>query len=175
MKIYFVSHSATIDNEKKIASGWNNPPLSDIGKKQAMEIRSRFVDKEIELVCVSDLERALETCRAAFGNAFPVLIDKRLRETNFGLFNGSSKSIIEERGKMSINVPFPEGESYKESVERTCGFYSELAQFPYQRVIVVGHRSTHWALEILYGNKKIEDCVSEKFVWQPWWEYETRR
>lgn len=171
-KIYFVSHSTTIDNERKIASGWNNPHLSEIGKKQALEIRNRFADKEIGLVCVSDLKRALETCRAAFGGAYPVLIDRRLRETNFGFFNGSSKNIIKEQRKTRVSVPFPEGESYEESVKRVCDFYGELAQFPYKNVVVVGHRSTHWALEILYGNKKIEECVFEKFVWQPWWEYE---
>ena len=41
VKITFVSHSTTLDNEAKRASGWNDIPLSELGKQQALELKER--------------------------------------------------------------------------------------------------------------------------------------
>jgi broad specificity phosphatase PhoE len=35
MKVYFVAHSATMDNETGVASGWKDVELSQLGSQQA--------------------------------------------------------------------------------------------------------------------------------------------
>ena len=55
MKIYFVAHSTTTDNEAEIASGWKDVELSELGIKQSKELGERFKDIKIDLICCSDL------------------------------------------------------------------------------------------------------------------------
>jgi len=38
MKIYFVAHGTTKDNEEGIASGWKDDDLSDVGVEQSKEL-----------------------------------------------------------------------------------------------------------------------------------------
>ena len=45
LKITFISHKTTNDNENKIASGWNDAPLSDLGRVQAKVTREYFLDR----------------------------------------------------------------------------------------------------------------------------------
>jgi len=55
MKIYFATHSTTTDNEAGIVSGWKDVELSELGIKQAKEIKERFKNIKIDLICCSDL------------------------------------------------------------------------------------------------------------------------
>ena len=91
MKVYFATHSASTDNETGLASGCNNPELSETGIKQARELGETFKDTGIDLACSSDLVRAVETVFMAFGEYFPLIMDRRLREINYGDFNGKPR------------------------------------------------------------------------------------
>ena len=44
MKIYFAPHSTSKDNEAKIASGWKDVGLSELGIKQSKELVKKFKD-----------------------------------------------------------------------------------------------------------------------------------
>jgi broad specificity phosphatase PhoE len=173
MKIYFATHSTTKDNENNIASGWNDVDLSELGIQQAKALGERFKDIKIDLICTSDLKRAVETVKIAFGNKYPIIVDKRLREINYGDFNGKPKDFIDLIKKEHIDKPFPNGESYKEAIERVKNFYKELKEkYSDKIVLIVGHRITHYALEILINNKTIKECLETPFTWQPYWEYD---
>ncbi len=93
MKVYFATHAATTDNEAKISSGWKDAELSQNGVQQAKGLREIFKDIKIDLICYSDLKRAVDTVNIAFGDKIPVIIDKRLREINYGDFNGKPSEI----------------------------------------------------------------------------------
>ena len=172
MKIYFAAHTTTKDNEAKIASGWNNVELSDLGIQQAKEMGRAFQDIKLDLICCSDLRRAVDSVRLAFGDKYAVIADKRLRELNYGDFNGKPSEIVEPLKMRHIKEPFPNGESYEQAVERVQEFYQWLkAQHPRKVVLVVGHRATQYGLEILKG-ATLEELLSTQFKWQPYWEYE---
>ncbi len=94
MKIYFVTHSTIKDNEVGLASDWSDIRLSPLGMQQARKLGDRFENMDVDLIYVSDLARAVETVRIAFGNKIPVTIDKRLREINYGDFNGKLVEIV---------------------------------------------------------------------------------
>lgn len=85
LKITFVTHSTTLDNESKLASGWNDVKLSDLEKQQAMELGERQKNEHYDVIFTSDLSRAIDTATIAFkGRQIPILTDKRLRECDYG-------------------------------------------------------------------------------------------
>ncbi len=173
MKIYFAAHATTIDNEQEIASGWKDVGLSNLGIQQAKEMGETFKDIKIDLICCSDLKRAVDTVKIAFGDKYPVTIDKRLRELNYGDFNGKSSKEVGYMKKERIKEPFPNGESYEQAMVRVHDFYKELKEkHPEKTVLVIGHRATQFGLDTLVGGKTLEDCLSVPFKWQPYWEYE---
>lgn len=174
MKLYFAAHATSKDNETGISSGWKDVELSELGIQQAKELGERFKNIPIDLVCCSDLKRAVDTVKIAFGERLPVVIDRRLREIDYGDFEGKPSDIVESMKSEHITAPFPGGESYEQAVVRVQEFYKELKEkHPNKTVLVVGHRATQYGLDIFSGTRKtLEECVSILFKWQPYWEYE---
>ncbi|MBI2055722.1 MAG: histidine phosphatase family protein [Candidatus Sungbacteria bacterium] len=156
MKIYFAAHATSKDNEAKISSGWKDVELSDLGVGQAAELGEHFKNIKLDLICSSDLKRAAETARIAFGSAVPVIADARLRELNYGDFNGQPTAIVEAMKKDKMKEPFPNGESYEQAVERVRDFFLELKEkYSDKTVLVVGQSqsfSTHPSAGSPIGN-----------------------
>jgi broad specificity phosphatase PhoE len=172
MKIYFVTHATSKDNEVGIASGWGDVELSEIGIQQAKSVGERFKGVKIDLICCSDLKRAVDTVKIAFGEKYLVIIDKRLREINYGDFNGKPKELIDLIKEKHIKEPFPNGESYEQAIARVQDFFKELKEkYSDKTVLVVGHRATQYGLEIMTGQKTLKECLKTPFKWQPYWEY----
>ena len=174
MKVYFATHSTTKDNENNIASGWDNAELSALGIQQSKKLKGAFENIKIDMICCSDLRRSLETEKLSFRGSLPVIIDKRLREVNYGDFNGKPKDIVEKMKIERIDLPFPKGESFNEAIARVQEFFKEL-QNKYKReektILVIGHRATQYGLETLISGKTVEECLNTPFKWQPYWEY----
>ncbi len=172
MKIYFAAHSTSKDNEAGIASGWKDVELSKVGIQQSKELGERFRDIKIDLICCSDLKRAVDTVKIAFEDEIPIIVDKRLRELNYGDFNGKLSEIVSHMKKERIKEPFPNGESYEQAMVRFHEFYKELKKnHPDKTVLVIGHRATQYGLDTLVGGKTLEDCLNIPFKWQPYWKY----
>jgi broad specificity phosphatase PhoE len=172
MKIYFVAHSTSKDNEAELSSGWKDVELSELGIQQSKELGERFKSIRIDLICCSDLKRAVDTVKIAFENKIPLIIDKRLRELNYGYFNGKSSKVVGQMKKERIKQPFPNGESYEQAMQRVHSFYIEIKEkYPEKTVLVVGHRATQFGLDTLIKGKTLEDCLNVPFKWQPYWEY----
>jgi broad specificity phosphatase PhoE len=172
MKIYFAAHATTKDNETKVASGWSDAELSDLGIQQARELGETFKNIKLDIVCCSDLRRAVDTVKIAFENKYQVIADQRLRELNYGDFNGKPSAVVEPMKMQHISEPFPNGESYDRAVVRVQGFYKELKEkYPDKLILVVGHRATQYGLDVIAG-KTLEELLSTSFKWQPYWEYE---
>ena len=162
MKIYFATHSTTKDNEAHLSSGWKDIELSDLGIQQSKELGERFIDIKIDLACCSDLKRAVDTVKLAFEDKYPVIVDKRLKELNYGDFNGKSSEVVEPMKVKHTKEPFPNGESYELAIARTHEFYRELKEkYPDNIVLIVGHRATQYGLD-----------TNVPFKWQPYWEYD---
>lgn len=172
MLIYFATHATSKDNEAGIVSGWKDVELSELGVKQAKELGKRFKNIKIDLICCSDLKRAVDTVKIAFGDKYPIIIDKRLRELNYGDFNGQPKEKVEGMKIICIKKPFPNGESYEQAIDRTDEFYEELKEKHSDKtILIVGHRVTQYGLETLINHRTIEELLMEKFKWQSYWEY----
>jgi broad specificity phosphatase PhoE len=70
-----------------------------------------------------------------------------------------------------IDVPYASGESWREAITRVEWFLHDLTPWKGERVLVVGHTATRWALDHLINGIPIEASVTEPFAWRGGWEY----
>jgi broad specificity phosphatase PhoE len=171
--IVFETHSLTTDNEAGLATGWLDGQLSERGRALAAELGRRRRNDSVAAVFSSDLGRAVRTVQVAFGGSgIPVHVDARLRECDYGVWNGMPVSQLERERAQRISRPFPGGESYLQVVVRVAGFLEELARgWDGARVLVVGHTATRWALDHLLAGAALHDLVVAPFDWQEGWSY----
>jgi broad specificity phosphatase PhoE len=173
MRIYFATHGTTTDNEEKIASGWKDVGLSELGTKQARELKEVFSKILVDIICCSDLQRSINSAKLAFGDKVQMIIDKRLRELNYGDYNGQPSEIVETMKIKHISVPFPNGESYNQAMERVHEFYKEIRLTHLKEaILVIGHRATQYGLDTIVNGKSLEELLKTKFKWQSYWLYE---
>ncbi|MGH3065384.1 MAG: histidine phosphatase family protein [Gaiellaceae bacterium] len=156
-----------------MASGWLDGQLSLAGKRQANELRERRGDEGLAAVFTSDLGRAVETARLAFGGLdIPIFHDWRLRECDYGELNGTPVARLEAARPRHVYEPYPSGESYSQVVFRVQSFLQDLApRYVNERVVVVGHSATQWALQHLLEGTPLAELVESSFRWQPGWLY----
>jgi 2,3-bisphosphoglycerate-dependent phosphoglycerate mutase len=172
VQIVFETHSTSEENELGIASGWLGGKLSAKGRAQAAELGERRRDG-VEVVVSSDLKRAVETARIAFGGSgIPVFLDWRLRECNYGRMNGMPRAQLDAERSRRLDEPFPDGESWRDAVARVAPCLRELAtERRGQRVVLMGHVATRWALDHHILGAALQQLVAAPFAWQPGWEY----
>ncbi len=173
VEIIYETHSTSEDNERGVASGWLDGRLSENGRQLAVKLGERRLQDGIAVVFTSDLGRAVETAEIAFGaSGIPIIKDARLRECNYGDWNGAPVALIRSERLRRIDEPFPEGESYRQVVERTAAFLSNLVQdYDGARVLIIGHSATRWSLEYLINHVPLEDLLTASFQWQEGWSY----
>lgn len=168
--LIFESHATSTDNEKKIASGWLDPSLSKTGIEQAKQLGARYQHQEISKIYVSDLIRSYETAEIAFANRrIPIVQDQRLREWNYGTFNGAPIEVVEKLKIHYLENPFPEGESLKQVMERFDLFKKEHLEK--ENILIIGHRATFYALEFYFRGVSLKEIVETPWAWQPGWRF----
>jgi alpha-ribazole phosphatase/probable phosphoglycerate mutase len=167
--VVFETHSTSEDNEAGVATGWLGGRLSARGREQAAELGHRRRGDGIGLVVCSDLNRAVETARIAFaGSDLPVRLDWRLRECDYGEWNGMPRSRLDAERVLHVEVPWPGGESWRQAVARVDACLDEL---PEGRVLVIGHVATRFALDHRVHRTPLEELAAAAFAWRPGWEY----
>jgi len=170
--LVYETHATTTDNEREIATGWLPGELSMAGRRQAKELGARRRTDGTEIVCVSDLRRAVDTAAIAFaGSSIPIIRDSRLRECNYGRLNGMRRGRLDAERAQHLVEPWPDGESYQDVVCRTEAFLEELAMERSGRVLVIAHSANHWAIEHLLFGRDLGALVEAGMSWQPGWEY----
>ena len=174
--IVFETHAITEDNEAGRATGWFPGRLAPAGRAAASELGARRAADGIDAVFTSDLGRALETVEIAFGaTALPVLHDWRLRECDYGDRNGTPAAELHEDRSRYLDEPHPRGESWRQAVHRVSGVLRDLpTRWDGQRVLVIGHVATRWALDHILHGVALEHLIHADFAWREGWEYRTR-
>ena len=173
--IYFV-HGTTIDNEKDIATGWLPGELSEIGIQQAKELANQVADKNFDVVFCSDLKRAVDSAQLGFGDKYKIIQDSRLRECNYGDFNGSKTRFKDGGMDQYVDTRYPNGESYRD-VEKRINDFLEFIKINYdgKNIGIVAHQAPQLALEVLLKKKTWEGAIKDDWrntkSWQPGWDY----
>ena len=172
--IIFESHATTLDNEQHLASGHNDVALSALGARQAKELGERHKGEHFDAVFCSDLQRSYKTAEIAFGDKFPIIRDKRLRECDYGDLTGRPSNEVDPEKINRIKTPFSNGESYEQTSQRMKEFLKDLIQKydgHQKNVLIIGHRATQYGLEHWIKGLSLEEIISTPWNWQPGWEY----
>ncbi|MAG36846.1 MAG: histidine phosphatase family protein [Dehalococcoidia bacterium] len=173
IEIIFATHSTSLDNERRLASGHADTPLSPLGQRQAESLGERYRDAPIAAVFCSDLQRSFRTAELAFADRdIPIIRDARLRECDYGVFTRQPSKVVDGERPKRLTEPFPAGESYVQVAARVRSLLQEMVE-PYtgQRIMIIGHRATQYALEHWLNGIPLEEAVVAPFQWQPGWTY----
>lgn len=179
MQITYFVHTTTTDNEAGLATGWIHGELSDNGLKQARSLNGTLQNHTVDAIFTSDLRRAVESTELFFGDRFPVFIDWRLRECNYGIFDGRPAADFKKgRETEFISTPYEDGESYEDVELRIKSFLDSLSLLPFDNIAIVAHQAPQLALDVLLKQKSWEQAIAEDWrktkSWQPGWEYQLR-
>lgn len=144
MKLYVVRHCSTRYSEEKIYCGNTDAPLSEAGLIEAKQLAEAAKGYQIDLVLASPLLRARVTARAIVGDKnIPILYDDRLKERNFGDFEGTSVERTEGKAcRYSFAIKYPNGESNLQVAARIYALLDEIREkYAGKRVVIVSHGS----------------------------------
>ena len=173
LTIIFETHSTSLDNEARLASGHADTDLSPGGERQAIELGARRRADRLDVVYASDLRRSWRTAEIAFAtSSIAIVRDARLRECDYGLLSRHPVAEIDALRDKAINDSFPGGESYAQVVVRVAAWLDDTRSRGHQQVLVIGHRATQYSLEHLVVGVPLVEAVRRSFRWQPGWVYE---
>lgn len=169
-------HGTTIDNERNIASGWSDVDLSKLGIRQSEELWSKIKDTKFDVVFCSDLRRAVHSAQLTFKNRVRIIQDKRLRECNYGRYNGGDGKEVDRLKDKMIDQKFPGGESYREVEARIGDFLRDIGKgYQGRSIAIVAHHAPQMALDVLLRGMSWQEAFSKDWrktkSWQPGWEY----
>jgi broad specificity phosphatase PhoE len=176
MKIAYLVHSTSTDNESGIRSGWSDPELSHAGHQQARSLAQVLQNRLFDAIFVSDLKRAQQTASVAFPRQ-AVRIEPRLRELNYGELNGKGRACFTHPPGWEISNRYPGGENCLDVQARVHCLLLDLArENPEQRVMFVSHKYPQLALEVICNSSPWEQAIEQDWretgIWQPTWEYQ---
>ena len=176
LKIIYYVHGTTYDNASKRCSGWKQVELNELGIEQAINL-GKNTNYEFDALFTSDLKRAIKTAQLAFPN-YNYIQDERIRECNYGDYDGEDKKLVvyEER----IDIPFPNGESLKDVENRMRIFINYLLDnYEGKTVGIIAHRAPQLALEVITRNITWEEAIENDWRktgdWKPGWQYTIKR
>jgi probable phosphoglycerate mutase len=94
--LWLIRHGESQGNLEQRIQGWDDSPLTDLGRQQARLVAQRLAQEaQLSEIISSPLRRAAETAEL-IGQALslPVRFDRRLNEYNFGPLNGMTRQDI---------------------------------------------------------------------------------
>ena len=96
MKVYIVRHGQVPHNALK-QYNTNDEDLTDLGIKQAEEVRDKIEKKNIDLIICSPLDRTKQTAEIINKNLkLPIKYNDKLKERNFGIYEGKTSKEVEK-------------------------------------------------------------------------------
>ena len=119
MNLLLIRHGETSWNQEQRYQGQQDSPLSELGPGPSRKNRQKFLARmKIDVIYTSDLLRAKRTAEAiARPHGLTPIADPRLREINFGVWEGLTREEVQARYpelfsarfRDNINVRVPGG------------------------------------------------------------------
>lgn len=160
-EIILVRHGETALNAAGRFQGRTDVPLSERGREQAREAAAQLAGVAITHAYASDLHRAFETAEiVAAPHRLAVTPDPRLREFDFGLWEGLSwNEILDRWPEVGEHAPTQAryyaphgGESFEDVAARVGSFFEDVRATAGDEacVLVVAHAGVlHAAIAVL--------------------------
>ena len=172
--IYIIRHGQTDWNIEHRTQGQTDIALNTNGIKQAELITEKIANLKIDSIISSDLKRAIDSADYTFKGIKEISHDSRIRECNYGDFNGQDSSLVVYEDH--IVEPFPNGESLKDVENRVRDFCNYLKDnFEGKTIAIVAHKAPQFAFEVITKGITWEEAIEKDWrktkSWQPGWEY----
>lgn len=168
MELWLIRHGETDWNVARRFQGSADRPLNDLGQEQARALAPALQDVHFDAVYASPLTRVIETAQGA-GLKHRIVLDARLREIGFGVFEGLTFAEIEQKHpklyaewiKDRSQNPHG-GDTLQMVVDRAESFRDDLLkQHQNETVLVFGHG----------GTNSILMCLLMRFPPNRWWQF----
>jgi broad specificity phosphatase PhoE len=142
MDIYVTRHGETEYNHLGlVCGGQTDIALTEAGRAQAQELYNRLCHIPITNILVSPLQRARETASILSNGRIPVHVDTRLREQDFGIYEGApltQQEFVDLRKNFAYTIPG--GESIFQAAHRVYSLLDEIpAAYPGETLLLVCH------------------------------------
>jgi len=174
LPITLIRHGETEWNALHIIQGQDNTArLNDNGREQARVAGETLGDMGFQLIVASDLARAQETASIISSIlSLDVAIDPLLRERAFGVLEkGPASALLSTHTGISDHVLVdpdarpPEGESFRDMVERSALFLDRVAtEWSTRRLLVVTHGGTIRALRAAACGTPLDGLIWDRVV-----------
>lgn len=161
MKLYVARHGQTDWNSKNLVCGSTNLPLTEKGIEQAEALGERVKSLGIDVIIASPMVRAQQTAKAVSdATGLSVITDERLREHDYGAFEGFDRSNDEYwTQKYQFAAKFPKGESVLQLAQRVYNVIDDVKKtYPDKTVLLVCHGGVSRMIKTYF-----EDMTNEEF------------
>lgn len=133
LELWWIRHGQSQWNVENRWQGHSDIDLSPTGEQQSLQLRTRLAGVHFDAVYSSDLRRAMRTAELALPGQ-RVTRDGRLREVNFGEFEGLTRAEMEpdqlDRLRVWFQDPYSSrvlnGESLADVEQRIKAWQAEL-------------------------------------------------
>ena len=134
-KLVLVRHGQSQWNLENRFTGWVDVPITPLGEKEAHLAGQELKDVKFDVAFTSELQRAQQTLKIILEEigqtSLPVTKDKSLNERHYGDLQGLDKAeTVKKFGEQqvhiwrrSFDVKPPNGESLKDTAERTLPYF----------------------------------------------------
>ncbi len=172
-KLVLVRHGQSVWNLQNRFTGWVDVPLSEKGKEEAYRAGELLKDIRFDVAYTSALTRAQETLRIILetvGLLIPIIKDTALNERHYGALQGLNKDRARQKWgadivhlwRRSYDIPPPEGESLKDTANRTIPFLERSIMgdiYDGRNVLVVAHGNSLRSIVMYLENLSPEEIV----------------
>ncbi|MBR3888733.1 MAG: histidine phosphatase family protein [Clostridia bacterium] len=163
MEILIVRHGKTDWNIQKKLQGRVDIELNEIGKMQARETAQLLENENIDLIISSPLKRAIQTAEIINESRnIPVIIDERIAERNFGVYEGRDVTTFDFNEFWSFKYPkdFEGAETLDDFFERVYTFLDELKEkYKDKRILLVTHGGVSIPVNCYFNGIPDEDNI----------------
>lgn len=140
LHIYIFRHGQTTYNRDKRFTGFHDPPLTDLGIKQAKILAKKLKNKKFQIAFYTKLKRSKQTLKEILKyhpECKTLIKDNRIIERNYGSLNGTlhkdyiKKHSLEQFNKIhrDFYTRPPQGESFANVEKRVSSFIKYLKRF----------------------------------------------
>lgn len=160
MKIYVVRHGQTEWNVLRKMQGSADIPLNENGINQAKQTKQNLKNTKFDIIFCSPLIRAKQTAEIINEEKnLKIIYDERLRERNYGEFEGTSKSSFNynEFWAYNNNIKYNKAENVQDFFNRIYNFLDDIkSSYSNKNILIVCHAGVVKAIEC-YANGMMKD------------------
>lgn len=170
-RVWLIRHAASTA-VKGSAIGVSDPPLSDLGRAQAVHLAATMATQALVRIISSDRQRALATARIlALPHGLDIEATAALRELDFGAWEGRSLAELWSEEPLAARAwegdiratPPSFGESVRDLERRVGTLWDSLQPLPAEgEIALVAHQGSLAVLRALITGEAISDAFATR-------------